>query len=1061
MKHIKLLLMVMLVLFCAKAPAAPVDATAAQAVAEGFLKSSASGKLRGGVHSSLVLAHAEPASRAGMTDYYVFNTSDAGAFVIVAGDSRAADQVLAYGDGALDVSSLPCNVQWLLNEYKRQMEFLRTLPDQKGPRVPRSVRASSAITIEPLLTSKWSQSEPYYDQCPTYQGDLCVTGCVATAMAQVMYYWKYPEELPALSSYTTTSLMFEVPALPGTHLDWDNMLDVYKRYRPDADDNYTPEQGAAVATLMRYCGQACYMDYTPSASGALVNNQCAALKSFGYSEEAREIERDNYSREEWDEMLLRDLSAGRPVLYSGSSWDSGHAFVLDGYSNGKYHVNWGWGGSSDGYFTLDMLGSGEYAFNYFQDMVHNVYPTGNGHATVVFDFEENGIYYKANGDEAAVVTRDYLYNSYEGVVTIPATVSHEGKTYPVTAIGSNAFRNCQGLTNVVIPSSVRTVGECAFWNCNSLKEIYIGKGVNAIGEMAFRDCMSLEKVEIEDMASYARINFESFDSSPFCYSCKMYYQGEEVTELNIPGIASRIGNYAFCACHDITSVTIGEGVTTLGDYAFFDCPALTRVTLPGTLEKIGVCSFAMNEAFTDVTFGDGLKSIDGSAFYGCTGLRSLSFPASLDSIHYAAFAFCESVEQLELTGGDVWFGEASFYGCTSMKNVKCSPTQTSVGNSAFAACTSLSNIDLGNSLKRIEEYAFYMCNSLEEINIPETLETIGSYAFSSCSRLSRVNISNLDAWCGINFADEGANPLYFAQTLVVDGESVKDLLLPEDIRVINKYTFVGCTSLESVTIPASVAVIDKSAFGYCSGLTHVNAPSLEHWFDIDFKDEFANPLCSGTHLFIGGEELTRLVVPETVTAIGDNAFTGCVGLTDVAIGDQVTAVGNRAFSCCGNLANVTMGDGVKSVGERAFAGCESLKTVAMGRGIESIATKAFTQSMSITDITCKAQTPPALGAKDCFPLIVYKSAAVNVPNASLEAYGAASFWNQFKHLNGVSFDHIVGDVNHDGEVNIADINAVIHIILSGGEVSVADVNGDGEANIADVNAVIDEIFKTK
>ena len=1061
MKHIKLLLMVMLVLFCVKAPAAPVDATAAQAVAEGFLKSSASGKLRGGVHSSLVLAHAEPASRAGMTDYYVFNTSDAGAFVIVAGDSRAADQVLAYGDGALDVSSLPCNVQWLLNEYKRQMEFLRTLPDQKGPRVPRSVRACSAITIEPLLTSKWSQSAPYYDQCPTYQGDLCVTGCVATAMAQVMYYWKYPEELPALSSYTTTSLMFEVPALPGTHLDWDNMLDVYKRYRPDADDNYTPEQGAAVATLMRYCGQACYMDYTPSESGAMVNDQHAALKAFGYNEDAVDIERDNYTVEQWDEMLLEDLSAGRPVLYSGSSRTSGHAFVLDGYCNGKYHVNWGWGGASDGYFILDMLGSGEYAFNYYQNMLHGVYPREDGQAAVTYDFKEDGIYYKVTGDEVEVVTRDYLYNSYDGDVTIPTSISHEGKSYRVTAIGENAFRNCQHLTGVFIPGTVKSIGSYAFWHCSSLKEISIGKGVESVGDMAFLYCSSLEKVEVEDMVSYARISFFSYYSTPFVNDCKMYYQGEEVTQLNIPGGAGCINDYAFIYCQSITSVTVGEGVTRIGDYAFYGLPALSRVDLPSSLEDIGVCAFAQNEAITDITFGDGLKCIESSAFYGCTGLRSLSFPAALDSIHYAAFAFCEGVERVEFKGGDVWFGDVVFYGCTSMTDLKLSPEQTSIGYSTFGVCSSLTSVDLGQCLDSISPYAFYGCHGLGEITLPTTVTVVGENAFSGCNHLSLVNISDLNTWCAIDFMNEAANPLVYGGEFVVNGETVRDLVLPEDITLINRNAFVGCSSLESVTIPETVTTVGESAFGSCIKLTRVNAPSLEHWFDIDFKNEFANPLCSGTHLFIGGEELTRLVVPETVTAIGDNVFTGCVGLTDVAIGDHVTAVGNRAFSCCENLANVTMGDGVKSVGERAFAGCESLKTVAMGRGVESIATKAFTQSMSITDITCKAQTPPALGAKDCFPLIVYKSAAVNVPNASLEAYSAASFWNQFKHLDGVSFDHIVGDVNLDGEVNIADINAVIHIILSGGEVSVADVNGDGEANIADVNAVIDEIFKTK
>ena len=1063
MKLTKSLLMAVLVLFYMKVPAAEVDATAARAVAESFLQSSASGKFRSHGTVSLTLAHAEPSAVLdNARDYYVFNTSDGSAFIIVAGDDRASDQVLAYGEGAMDVATQPCNVRWMLEQYKRQIEFLQSQPDEVvRVRKPRCAPARAVSSIEPLLTCKWNQRAPYYDQCPTYQGELCLTGCVATALAQVMYYWKYPAELPALASFTTSSLAIEVPELPGVCLDWDNMIDVYKTHRPGSDDNYTPEQAAAVATLMRYCGQACYMDYTPAASAALVNDQCAALLAFGYDDSAVEIQRDNYSDEQWNKMLLEDLSAGRPVLYSGSSWDSGHAFVLDGYANGKYHVNWGWGGSSDGYFSLDMLGSGEYTFNYYQDMVHNIFPREDGVAAVIYDFEENGIYYKANEDEAIVVTRDNLFNSYQGEVIIPETVSHGGRTYEVTAIDKNAFRNCQGLTGLKISNTVKSIGTSAFWNCKSLSKITIGKAVDSIGCDAFFGCYDLQKVEIEDMTSFARINFDDYYASPLMYDAGIYYQGEELTELVIPGNAGRIGNYTFSLCSRITSVTIGEGVTSIGKYAFCECPALTRVTMPASLENIGVCAFAFDESMTDVSFGEGLKMIDASAFYGCTGLKSLSFSSSVESIGYAAFAYCEGIENLEFKGGDVFFDEAAFYGCTSMTDLKLSPTQTAVDLEAFMYCSALTNIDLGQRLERIGEYAFYKCTGLEELTIPETLTVVGNNAFDGCKKMNRINIGNLKAWCGIDFANESANPLSCAHALFVDGEPVKDLVFDSDVQSIRRNIFVGCTSLESVTIPSSVTSIGASAFLSCSGLTRVNASSLTDWLNIKFENEGANPLSSAGHLFVQGEEVQELVVPETVDAINDCSFCSWEGLTAVTIGDHVTSLGNRAFNGCVNLVTVTMGDGVKSIGERAFAGCESLKSVSMGRGIESIATKAFAQSMSITDITCKASTPPVLAAKDCFALIVYKNATVSVPNASLEAYGAASFWSQFKNISGACFDHIVGDVNLDGEVTVADINAVINVIMNGGEISVADVNGDGEINIADVNAVIDEIFKAK
>ncbi len=1051
-----LLLLVALALLFMDVSAAEVDATAAKAVAEKFLQSRMSSQMRAGGQTVLELAHAEPAtSQSSAVDYYVFNTSDGNAFVIVAGDDRVETQVLAYGDGKMNVAELPCNVKWLLEQYKRQIEFLQSQADESIQKLRRSP-ARSSISIEPLLTCKWNQRAPYYNQCPIYQDARCLTGCVATAMAQVMYYWKYPAELPALSSFNTPSLNIEVPALPGARLDWDNMIDEYTGYYPNF--NYTPEQADAVATLMRYCGQACFMDYTPEASGAMVNDQCAAFLAFGYNEEAVELRRDDYSYEQWNEMLLEDLSAGRPVLYSGSSMDSGHAFVLDGYDDGRYHVNWGWGGSSDGYFILDMLGSGEYMFNYAQDMVHKVYPREDGVAAVLYDFEENGVYYKKNGSEATVVTRDNLFNSYQGTVTIPSTVSHGGETCTVTAIGNNAFRNCQNLTDVEIPGTVRSIGAQAFWNCRSLSKIAISKEIERIGSMAFYHCDGMDRVEIEDMASFASIEFEDYNSSPLLTDAKIYCQGEEVTQLVIPGRAGRISNYAFPLCSHITSLSVGEGVTSIGDYAFYECSSLTRVELPNSLERIGLCAFAFCSGITDITIGDSMKVIDASAFYGCSALKSLTLPATLDAIEYAAFAFCEGIENVEFKGGDVHLDEAAFYACTSMTDLILSPGQTRVGDTSFGWCSGLQHVDLGQSLESIAPYAFYNCSSLTSLTMPPTLSVIEEDAFLGCKGLSQVNISDLGAWCAIDFKSESANPLVYARQLAIDGELVKDLVLPEDLKSIGRNAFAGCTSLESVTIPASVTTIAPSAFIYCNGVSRVNTPSLEDWCAIAFGNEAANPLCSGSHLFVADEEVTSLVIPESVTAVRDFAFSGCEGLTDVTVGDQVTAIGNRAFYNCGQLARASVGDGVKSIGEGAFSYCMSLTGVSLGSSIESIATKAFTQSMSIIDITSKAVTPPVLAAKDCFPLIVYKKAALTVPGASVEDYRNASFWSQFKNVAGAQTDHVTGDVNLDGEVTVADINATIQQCYATSPDMTADVNGDGEVNIADVNAVIHEIL---
>ena len=246
----------------------------------------------------LTLVHAEKSKAdARLADYYVFNADDGSAFVIVAGDDRAVD-VLACGDHAIDMNDVPCNMQWMLDCYKRQMEFLRAHPD-----VRLRSAGQNSVVVSPLVSCTWNQRAPFYNQCPTSGTQHCLTGCVATAMAQVMYYWKYPAEAPALDGYTSEVNGMTVGALPGGIFDWDNMLDVYPT-------NATAQQKDAVAMLMRYCGQACYMGYGTSGSGAYSDDELEGMKTFGYNEAAVLLDRDEYSADEWAAMIEEQLAAG-------------------------------------------------------------------------------------------------------------------------------------------------------------------------------------------------------------------------------------------------------------------------------------------------------------------------------------------------------------------------------------------------------------------------------------------------------------------------------------------------------------------------------------------------------------------------------------------------------------------------------------------------------------------------------------------------------------------------------------------------------------------------------
>lgn len=282
------------------------------------------------------------------------NSPSAG-FVLVAGDDDN-EVVLGYSDkGAFDFNNAPEHIKAWLQGYADQLKVAGSAAFAK--RTPMMKATTSKASVSPLITTRWDQNEPFNNQCiMTWddQGDgKCATGCVATAMAQVINYHKWPtDKVAAMSSYKPFSNT-TVAALPAATMDWPNMLGEYVK------GAYTDAQANAVAQLMRYCGQSVKMQYGPNESGAIPTEIDNALVDvFHYSTTTRFIMRDYYTIEGWDNIIYGELAANRPVIYGGQSSGGGHSFVVDGYDNGYYHVNWGWGGMNDGYFLLSILNPG-------------------------------------------------------------------------------------------------------------------------------------------------------------------------------------------------------------------------------------------------------------------------------------------------------------------------------------------------------------------------------------------------------------------------------------------------------------------------------------------------------------------------------------------------------------------------------------------------------------------------------------------------------------------------------------------------------------------------------
>ncbi len=453
--------------------AADVNLATAQNVANSFMnKQVANGRLRASAVSNMKLVKAEASVfNPKAVDYYIFNADKS--YVVVAGDDQAPE-ILMYGEqGQLDMDNIPPAMQWMLNKYKYQIDGIKAGTLKANGYVPKATTA-----VPPLVNANWDQSAPYNNQCPTSGSSRCLTGCPATSLAMCYYKWKWPQTFPACAAINASnSGGVAAAALPEREADWDNIID---EYTGPTNTSSTAAQKEAVAWLMRYAGQSIpdYM-YGTSASGANDPEIFQGVKNMGYTDAQylllTELVESGYSYTngpqqytdaEWNEFMLNELYNDRPIeylAYDCSGWQpAGHAFNVFGCdTNGKYYVNWGWSGDSNGYCTLHNFTtntgatgqSGSYVFNYGEAMIIGIEPPAGALGPNIKASEQE-INLAANVGETATATFTVTGKSLEQNIT--ATLADANGVFSInpTNITMSQAENGQTVTVTFAPQSL-------------------------------------------------------------------------------------------------------------------------------------------------------------------------------------------------------------------------------------------------------------------------------------------------------------------------------------------------------------------------------------------------------------------------------------------------------------------------------------------------------------------------------------------------------------------------------------------------------------------------------
>ena len=441
---------------------------------------------------------------------------------------------------------------------------------------------------------------------------------------------------------------------------------------------------------------------------------------------------------------------------------------------------------------------------------------------------------------------------------------------------------------------------------------------------------------------------------------------ETVTYNNQTYSVTSIGKDAFRSCSSLASVTIGNGVTSIGDDAFYNTAWYNNQ--PDGIVYVGnfACGYKGTMPYNaSIVIADGTLAIADYAFSNYSTLKSVSFPNSVTSIGYSAFSGCSSLTSVTIPDGVTSIGTSAFHGCSSLTSVTIPDGVTSIGSYAFCDCRSLTSITIPNSITSIGNSAFDGCSSLASVTIGNGVTSIGSYAFSSCTGMDSLSIYAVDIDIDIKAFNNCTIKIIYLnlrqiEYMSIDNSKIQQIVLGDSVVNISDEAFKDCNGLKSLVIGKNTKSIGNWAFYNCSNLTSLTIPnSVVNIGDYAFR--YGSNLASvtigngvtsiGVWAFYGCSSLTSITIPDGVTIIGDGAFSNCSNLTSITIPNSVTSIGDGAFYECSSLTSITIPQKLACINNHVFTNCSKLSYVSIGNSIKSIGKSAFHNCRNLNSLT--------------------------------------------------------------------------------------------------------------